>query len=100
MFSRIEVAAFVSDVCQVSIWVVHKGFMNLSIPFNMVDSLGRLIDQLYVFFTIHFFEILLIIVFLEILDVALFFFASNKKDKVIIFQASWLSSQTMEPFLI
>jgi hypothetical protein len=54
----------------------------------MEDSLSRLVEQLFAFFTTHFYEILLIIMALVILDVALFLFKSNKKDKVIILHAS------------
>jgi hypothetical protein len=64
----------------------------------MEDSLGRLVDQLFTFFTTHFYEILLIIMVLVILDVALFLFKSNKKDKVIILHASWLTSQAVKTF--
>ena len=59
----------------------------------MEDSLNNLVNQLFTFFTTHFYELLLIILVLVILDVALFFFASNKRGKVIILHASWLTSQ-------
>ncbi len=64
----------------------------------MEDSLGRLVDQLFAFFATHFFEILFILMVLVILDVALFLFSSNKKDKVIILHASWLTSPAVKTF--
>jgi len=54
----------------------------------MDDSLRSLVNQLFTFFTTYFYEILFIVIVFALLDIALFFFSSNRKDKVIILHAS------------
>jgi hypothetical protein len=59
----------------------------------MEESLNNLVNQIFAFFTTHFYEILLVILVLAILDVVVYIFASNKRDKVIILHSSCLTRQ-------
>ena len=55
----------------------------------MDGSLYNLVNQLFTFFTTHFYEIVLILIVFVILDIAISFLTSNKKDKVIILHTSY-----------
>jgi len=54
------------------------------------------VNQLFTFFTTYFYEILFIVIVFALLEVALFFLSSNKKDKVIVLHASWLINQALK----
>ncbi len=54
----------------------------------MDESLYNLVNQLFSFLTVHFYEIILILLVFVVIDVALFFLAKNKKEKIIVLHSN------------
>jgi len=59
----------------------------------MQDAANELVNELFSFLTNHFYEIILIIIALAILDAVFFILSLNKKDRVIILSPMSLLSR-------
>lgn len=65
----------------------------------MQDVMDDLVNRLFTFLTDHFYEIVLIIMVLAILDIVFFILSMHKKDRVLILSAHSLPKRVFEALM-